>query len=377
MTTPHTTAGKSRAPRAPRAHRRRLALALAWTLAAALLPAAARLRAQELPGARIAPMTTPPQAKPAPAGKLPQIPTIVANADLVNMTFSVEGKHGGFVPGLAQNDFRVLEDGAPQRIQFFSLEDQLPLTLGLLLDTSPSQAGILGEEQQISDQFFRQVITPKDLAFVIGFDVDTSLLHDLTSSPAELSAAVDRAHIGGGDAAGSIYNPGPFPSPSSAGATHLWDAIYLACHDELAHQVGRKAIIVVTDGGEQGSSYTHLDALRAALDSNTIVFAVLASDPHFGGYGGFIGPGPGQLAQIAQQTGGRTIRAGNHLARAFQQIQQELRSQYTLGYRSRDRARDGKFRAVKIELAPAAAQGDAQGAKVRARSGYFAPGPGH
>ncbi|HVA63306.1 MAG TPA: VWA domain-containing protein [Terriglobales bacterium] len=364
------------ADRKPSAARSRALTTLPSALLLLLALAPARGAAQELPGARIHPVA--PAAKPQQqAGKPPQVPTIIANADLVNMVFSVEGKHGSYVPNLGEGDFRVLEDGRPQRVQFFSLEDQVPLTLGLLLDTSPSQAGILGEEQQISDNFFRQVITPKDLAFVIGFDVDTSLLQDLTPTTARLSAAVDHAHIGGGDAAGSIVNPGPFPSRRNAGATHLWDAIYLACHDELAHQVGRKAIIVVTDGGEQGSSYTDQDALRAALDSNTIVFAVIASDPRFGGYGGFIGPGPGQLAKIAQQTGGRTIRAGNHLAQAFDQIQRELRSQYTLGYRSDQRAHDGRFRAVKIELAPAATQGAAKGAKVRARTGYFAPGPGH
>jgi VWFA-related protein len=338
--------------------------------------------AQELPGARISPMTPgrgiPPAGHPAGRGAAPQIPTIVANTNLVNMVFSVEGKHKAFLPDLTRNDFRVLEDGRPQRIRFFSLEDQLPLTLGLLLDTSPSQAGVLGEEQSISDEFFRQVITPKDLAFVVGFDVNTTLLQDLTSSPELLSHAVNRAQIGGTDASSiGILNPGPFPSAGPQGATHLWDAIYLACHDELAHQVGRKAIIVVTDGGEQGSTYTHLDALRAALDSNTVVFAVIAYDRRFSGYGfGGMGPGPGQLRQIAQETGGRTINAGKNLQPAFALIERELRSQYTLGYQSDRQNFNGKFRRVQIELTGAAKK-QHPGAKVRARSGYFAVAPGH
>lgn len=338
--------------------------------------------AQELPGARIAPITPgrgAPPAAPAAGGRAAaQIPTIVANTNLVNMVFSVEGKHHAFLSHLQRGDFRVLEDGRPQRIRFFSVEDQLPLTLGLLLDTSPSQAGVLSEEQAISDAFFRQVITPKDLAFVVGFDVSAMLLQDLTSSPALLSHAVNHAHIGGTDASSiGILNPGPFPNQGAQGATHLWDAIYLACHDELAHQVGRKAIIVVTDGGEQGSTYTHTDALRAALDSNTVVFAVIAYDRHFNGYGfGGMGPGPGQLRQIAKETGGRTINAGRNLQPAFAQIEQELRSQYTLGYQSDRRRFDGKFRRVQIELAGAAKK-QHPGAKVRARSGYFAVPPGN
>ncbi|MGH9392979.1 MAG: VWA domain-containing protein, partial [Terriglobales bacterium] len=313
-----------------------------------------------------------PTAPTAKAQAAQQVPTIVANADLVNMIFSVEGKHGGFVPDLSQADFEVLEDGHPQQVRFFSLEDQLPLTLGLLLDTSPSQANVLRQEQQISDQFFRQVLTPKDLAFVVGFDVDTTLLQDLTASTERLGQAVDQAHIGGADATAGGINPGTFPQASSGGATHLWDAIYLACHDELAHQAGRKAIIVVTDGGEQGSTYTEQDALHAALDSNTVVFAIIAADPRFQ-Y--FPGGGSGQLRKITEQTGGRSINAGNHLAAAYTEIQNELRSQYTLAYRSDNKARNGKFRAVKIELQGAAAKRN-DGAKVRARTGYFAPGPG-
>ncbi len=349
---------------------------LCLPLCAALLAAAA---AQELPGARIAPIT-PGRGAAAPAARgraTPQIPTIVANANLVNMVFSVEGRHNAFLSRLGENDFRVLEDGRLQRIRFFSVEDQLPLTLGLLLDTSPSQAGVLGEEQALSDEFFRQVITPKDLAFVVGFDINTTLLQDLTSSPAELSRAVNHAHIGGTDAGSiGILNPGPFPSQGPQGATHLWDAIYLACHEELAHQVGRKAIIVVTDGGEQGSSYTQQDALRAALDSNTVVFAVIAYDRHFGGYGlGGIGPGPGQLRQIARETGGRTFNAGRNLQKAFASIEQELRSQYTLGYRSDRQTFNGKFRRVQIELTGTARKLHPH-AKVRARSGYFAVPPG-
>lgn len=322
--------------------------------------------AQQLPGARVAPIQAPKPQAPA----APQVPTITANVTLVNLVFSVEGPHGGFVAGLGKDDFQVREDGRPQAIQFFSAEDELPLTLGLLLDTSPSQTQVLRQQQAISDQFFRQVLEPHDLAFVIGFDVQVQLLRDLTASSAALSAAVDGAHIGGGDAASYGINPGTFPQSGHQGATHLWDAIYLACHDELAQQAGRKAIIVVTDGGEQGSTYTDQDALRAALDSNTVVFVIFANDssnPYFRG------SGPGQLKKIAEQTGGRTLDGNKNLGQAFTELAAELRSQYSLGYHSDQTAHDGKFRKVEITLTEAA-QKQHPNVKIRARSGYFAPG---
>ncbi|MGH9466852.1 MAG: VWA domain-containing protein [Terriglobales bacterium] len=337
------------------------------------LPAVPLARAQMLPGAHVAP-PHPPALRKSTA--LQQIPTITANVSLVNMIFSVEDQHGGFVPALTKADFHVLEDGKPQQIAFFSAENQLPLTLGLLLDTSPSQAGVLGEEQQISDSFFQQVIRPKDLAFVIGLDVQVRLLQDLTAEVPALARAVNGAHIGGADAGsyGGI-NPGTLPNQGNVGATHLWDAIYLACHDVLAHQAGRKAIIVVTDGGEQGSTYTWQDALRAALDSNTAVFAVMTVERSYGVFGGgyYRGAGPGELKKITDETGGRTINPGRHLARAFQQLILELRSQYSLGYHSNLPADVRGFRTVRIELQPAAAEAH-PAARIRARSGYYAPG---
>ncbi|MGH9412110.1 MAG: VWA domain-containing protein [Terriglobales bacterium] len=335
-----------------------------------LLLAAPHANAQMLNRARVAPMR-PPQAQKQSA--TPQAPTIVANVNLVNMIFSVENVHGAFLPHLTQADFRVLEDGQPQTIAFFSADNQLPLTLGLLLDTSPSQSEILSEEQRISDNFFQQVIHHKDLAFVIGFDVQVRLLHDLTADPSSLAAAVDSAHIGGADASSYSINRGDFPSQGHTGATHLWDAIVLACRNVLANQVGRKAIIIVTDGGEQGSTYTWHDALRAALDANTSVFAIMTVNRHFGRFGGYDrGAGPGQLKKITAQTGGRTISAGNHLARAFAQLEAELRSQYSLAYRSNLPRQPGAFRTVKIEFTrPAASAHPA--ARIHARSGYFAP----
>jgi len=335
-------------------------------IAMTLMPA--RAAAQQIQGAP-APSSTPAPQNAAPT--VSPIAPIVSNVDLVNFVFSVQDKRGGFVPDLKATDFRVFEDNRSQTIRFFTAEEQVPLTLGLLLDTSPSQGRVLREEQSLSDAFFQHVLTSKDLAFVLGFDVDTRILQDLTASKSLLRAAVDSAHIGGGGVSGLI-NPGPFPSQSSSGATHLWDAIYLACHERLAQQVGRKAIIVITDGVDEGSHYTDADALRALLETNVILYVIVASDASFyGGYGGFsmVGGGAARISKLADSSGGHSFRADErNMSRAFDQIASELRSQYTMAYRSDRPQRDGTFRKVRIELAA----GEQAGHKIRARRGYYA-----
>lgn len=312
--------------------------------------------------------STTPTEEPSTAPQVSTVPRIVRNVNLVNLVFSVENPHGGYVPALSKEEFRVSEDGRPQQIRFFSAESQVPLTLAWLLDTSPSQTRVLTREQQVSDQFFDQVLTAKDLAFIIGFDVDAEILQDLTSSKRMLKEAISTAHIGGA-APSPVINPGPFPSASHGGATHLWDAIYLACNDRLSQQVGRKAVIVVTDGDDEGSRYKPQDALRALLDTNSILYAVVASDPgfYFGAYGG-----SGELRHLANATGGRAyeVRHGD-MSKAFEQIASELRSQYTLAYRSDRPQLDGTFRRVKIELVG----NNHKGEKVRARDGYYADQP--
>lgn len=342
-------------------------------LATALLCAGVLVRAQELPQAPLSPHPSVtdhnPPPPPQPEAQMPAMSPIVRNVDLVNLVVNVEGKHGGFISGLTRNNFTVFEDGRAQRITFFSSEDQVPLTLGLLIDTSPSQMRLLPEEQQLSRAFFRQVVTPKDLAFILGFDVDLQMLQDLTSSQRLLDAGLNDAHIGGGGGASPILNPGPFPTTQHSGATHLWDAIVRACHDPLASQTGRKAIIVITDGQDEGSRYSDKDALQAALDSNTVVFAIVAADPSI--YGGFYG-GAGKLRKIAEQTGGASFNARpGKMDKAFREISDALRSQYTLAYRPDRPQKDGTFRKIQVKLQGPGTKDD----KVHTRSGYYAVRP--
>lgn len=340
-------------------------------LTTAILLTGVMLYGQELPHAPLSPRPSvtdhnpPPADSDKPDADIPPMAPIVRNVDLVNMVVSVQNKHGGFVSGLTKDNFEILEDGRPQQIRFFSTEDQVPLTMGLLIDTSPSQMRLLSEEKELSRAFFRQVISPKDLAFVLSFDVDIHLLQDLTSSQGLLDDGLDQARIGGGGGSSPILNPGPFPS-AQGGATHLWDSIVQSCHDELASQTGRKALIVVTDGQDEGSTNTDRDALRVALDSNTIVFAIVAADPSI--YGGFYA-GAGNLRHLAKETGGNSFDARpGKMEHAFQQIIQELRSQYTMAYRSDRPQKDGKFRKIQVKLTGPDVKGD----KARTRDGYFA-----
>lgn len=341
--------------------------------AATLLLTGALLGAQELPQAPLSPHPSVNDRNPPPPpeqdAQMPATTPIVRNVDLVNLVVNVQGKHGGFISGLTRNNFAIFEDGRPQRISFFSREDQVPLTMGLLIDTSPSQMRLLPEEQQLSRGFFRQVLTPKDLAFILGFDVDLQMLQDLTSSQRLLDAGLNEAHIGGGGGASPILNPGPFPTAQHSGATHLWDAMVQACHDPLASQTGRKAIIVITDGQDEGSQHSDKDALEAALDANTVVYAIVAADPSV--YGGFYG-GAGKLRKIAEQTGGASFNARpGKMEKAFQEISEALRSQYTLAYRSDRPQKDGTFRKIEVKLQGPETHDD----KVHTRSGYFAVRP--
>ncbi|MGH9533927.1 MAG: VWA domain-containing protein [Terriglobales bacterium] len=328
------------------------------------------LRAQFLPQApsgptphrSAAPSAAPPAAPRSPL-PIPRAPTIVANANLVNVIFSVRHKHG-FVAGLTQADFRVLEDGVPQHIEFFSAADNLPLTIGWLLDTSPSQINVLPEEQALSGEFFQEVLRRQDLAFVLGFDANLRLLQDLTASQQLLAQGVNRAHIGGGSGPTAL-DPGPFPT-TNGGGTRLWDAIVSACRDRLAQQVGRKAIVVITDGQDQGSRHSPAQAAQALMDSNTVLFAVIAADPEF--YHGFYG-GAAALSHVAKLSGGQTYYVrGGHMGRDFAQIATALRSQYSLAYRPSRPLRYGGYRRIQIQLVGAAKD---QG-KVRARAGYYA-----
>ncbi len=297
--------------------------------------------------------------------------TLKVNVNVVQLFFNVKDKHGALIPNLTKNDFEVYEDGKPQTIKYFTAETNLPLTLGMMIDSSGSQQRVLPMEKEVGSAFLKDILRPKDLAFVISFDVDVDLLQDFTNSTKDLSAALNKAQINtGGGSCGGVpgLGGGPVPCSGSPRGTLLYDAVYLAGHDELAQQVGRKAMIILTDGEDQGSKLRIQDAIEAAQKSDAICYVLLIADRGF--YGGFGYSGDSQMKKLASETGGRVIEVGNKpekLKQAFEQISQELRSQYNIGYTPTNTKLDGTFRKVEIR--------SKQGYKIQSRSGYYALAP--
>jgi VWFA-related protein len=296
--------------------------------------------------------------------------TLKVNVDVVQLFFNVKDKHGALIPNLNKENFDLFEDGQPQTIKYFKAESDLPLTLGMLIDSSGSQMRVLDMEKEVGGSFLESTLRSKDEAFVISFDVDITLLQDFTNSVSRLRHALNEAKIntgGVGCSGGPIGPQGPIPCSSTGQrGTALYDAVYLASHDEFSHEVGRKAMILLTDGEDKGSRLKIKDAIEAAQKADAICYVLLIADRGFYGFGGY--HGDAEMKKMTQETGGRVIEVGNKiekLRQAFDQISQELRSQYNIGYVPTNTARDGSFR--KVEIRPK--QGDY---KIQARSGYYA-----
>jgi VWFA-related protein len=296
--------------------------------------------------------------------------TVKVNVEVVQLFFNVKDKRGALIPNLTKDNFDIFEDGKQQTIKYFKAESDLPLTLGILIDSSGSQQRVLDMEKEVGGSFLESTLRPKDEAFVISFDVDITLLQDFTTSVSRLRHALNEAKIntGGVSCSGGPIGPqGPIPCSSTGPrGTALYDAVYLASHDELSHEVGRKAMILLTDGEDEGSRLKIKDAIEAAQKADAICYVLLIADRGFYGFGGY--HGDFEMKKLTQETGGRVIEVGNKiekLRQAFDQISQELRSQYNIGYTPTNATRDGSFR--KVEIKPK--QGDY---KVQARSGYYA-----
>ncbi len=313
-----------------------------------------------------------PQDQQAPpssqeSGNEEPLQTFKAQVNVVNLFFNVKDKHGMLIPNLTKTDFEVFEDGKPQTIKYFSAESNQPLTLGILIDTSPSQMHVLPIEQESCTEFLRSVLRPKDLAFLINFDSDIDLDQDFTSSANQLAHALDKLQISGGASGGGMPGMGGGPIPNAhPRSTALYDAIFLGADEKLKNEVGRKAMIIFTDGEDEGSRMRIQDAIEAAQKADTICYVILIADRGF--YGGMGYSGDSAMRKLAEETGGRVIEVGNKqekVRQAFDQIQNELRSQYNIGYTPTNNKLDGSYRKIQLK----AKGGDL---KVQARQGYYA-----
>lgn len=280
--------------------------------------------------------------------QLQQAPPIRVRVNLVNVLFTVLGKKKELVSNLRQDDFRVFENNRPQTIRFFSRETNLPLRVGVLIDTSNSIRERLHFEQNAAIDFLDDILRPgEDKAFVVGFDVEPVMAQDYTDDTDKLSNAIRSLQAGGG--------------------TGLYDAIYYACKQKMIYIPApqpylRRVLIIVSDGQDNFSEHSLDEALSMAQKAEAIIYAISTNWMGTGGRGDKV------LKYLASETGGRAffpVEAFD-LAEDFQRISRELRNQYSLAYVSSNPAHDGTFRKITINTIE-------KGLKVQAKKGYFAP----
>ena len=296
-------------------------------------------------------------------------PSIKVDVDVVNILASVRDKRGGLISTLEKSDFTILEDGKSQEIKYFTRETDLPLTIGLLVDVSGSQRNLIEIEHSAASQFFAQVLRKKDEAFLISFGEESELLQDYTNSPRLLNEGLGRLRVSSGV---SGIHPGPVPTAGQPRGTVLYDAIYLAAAEKLRTEVGRKAIVVITDGVDQGSRLSLNQAVEAAQKADAVIYSIDYYDPSAYGYGLMLGGGGGEgaLKKLSDETGGRVYRVDRRhtLDQVFKELQDEMRSQYAIGYSPSNDTKDGSYRKIDIKLSN-------KDLKAQARKGYYAIKP--
>jgi VWFA-related protein len=390
---------------AHRSVRRLLFAALVFTLVPLL-------RAQQKP----APTTTPDQTS-AP------VSTINVDARLVNLPVVVRDKKGALIQNLTKADFTLQVDSKPQTIRYFDKDTNLPLILGLLVDTSLSQRSVIDEERSASSVFLDQMLTtPKDQAFIIQFATETELLQDLTSSRPKLQAAlkeIDTPPDTSSNTSSTSSDPNDTSNSGSNRRAHrgtvLYDALFLASDEIMSRQKGRKALIILSDGGDNGSRENLVRSIEAAQRADTIIYAIYfkGDEPQRtpnnqgvgrgggypgggypgGGYpgGGYPGGGypggryPGgngggsnyppaqrrtdgkkNLERMVDETGGRLfeIKKNQDVAQIYTQIAEELRAQYRLGYTPSQDASAAGYHQINLST-------NQKGLTIQTREGYY------
>jgi VWFA-related protein len=268
--------------------------------------------------------------------------TFSTEVKVVNILATVRTKSGQIINDLTKDDFTVTENKRPQEIRYFSRESDLPLTIGLMVDTSMSQARVLESERSASFQFVDQVLREgKDKVFVTQFDMAVMTRQKPTSSRRDLEQSLPNVDT---------------PSRSEleaqrGGGTLLFDAVVKASREIMSNQQNRKAMIILSDGGDNGSDETLASAIEAAQRADTIIYSILFSDATF--YGGFgDGGGKGYMQRLAKETGGGYFEVSKKqsINQIFGIIENELRSQYNLGFVSDQPVRISEFRNLQLTV---------------------------
>ena len=279
-----------------------------------------------------------------------QDPETIFTADvkIVSVLATVLDKQGRIIHDLTKDDFLVSENGRPQSIKYFSRDSDLPLTIGLMVDTSMSQVRVIAEERAASFRFLDRILREdKDQVFVMQFDMSVQLPQPLTGSRQALEKAL-------------VFVDTPTRAElrsQSGGGTLLFDATVNASKNIMLKRQGRKALIMLSDGGENGSDASLNDAIEAAQHADTMIYSIL-----FGGT-----EGRGILQRLSRETGGGffEVTKKQSIDQIFQVIQAELRGQYSLGYVSDVPVRISEFRKLQLSVKP-------KGLTVQARDRYWA-----
>jgi VWFA-related protein len=350
--------------------------------------------------------------QPAATTDASQPGTLTVTVKVVNVPATVRDKHGAIISTLAKDDFLLEDDGRPQTVRYFAHDTDLPLTLGLLVDTSMSQRRVLEKERHASYSFLDQMLRQsKDVAFVIHFDHEVELLQDITSSREKLESALQTLQVpqldstggqsGGQGGNGGGPNGGGYPGGGrggggrhrhgfGGGGTLLYDAAYLGSDELMKKQQGRKALIILSDGVDRGSKLGLETAIESAQKSDTVVYSILFADDEgydrggFGGRGGY-GGGMGRhgggrgypqesrpdgkkiLERISKQTGGRLFEVSKKqpIEKIYESIAEDLRNQYNLGYTPDPAGSEGSYHKITLKTKQ-------KDLTVQARDGYYA-----
>ena len=328
------------------------------------------------------------QQKPASAAATPTpTPTpaeeddiIKIDTEVVNVLFTAQDRNRRLLTDLKQGDIRILENGQTQEIVAFTRQVDLPLSLAILIDTSISQERTLPEEKAAAISFLESVVRPaKDEVAVVSFTGESTLEQGMTNNLTRLRRAIDRVqftapsgYVGGGVMTNNGRVPGTPPISGDnqmiAGSTAIWDSIWITADEVLgpAPEKTRRAIILLSDGVNTSGQKKLDDAVRAALKSEAIIYSIGIGDNFYSGVD------RGSLNKISERTGGRAYfpRDERELREAFQQIQEEMRSQYLIVYEPSDQKRDGSFRTIEIQMTNQQLIKDK--IKITHRPGYFA-----